>query len=817
MIKLKRVIKISLIFLCSIILGVYIFLSYGHTVPRTGAFQLEGLHEPVEVLTDKYGIPHINAKNDHDMMMALGYIMASDRLWQMDILRRIGSGRLSEILGPKLLDTDIFLRKVRLRSQMVENWNKFKKTAPAHMLMEIEAYFKGVNFYVKNGPRPLEMKLLGYTPDEFSIEDSLAVAGYMSLSFAEGFFVDILYSDLKNELLSEDLATLFPRAEYDKNLPDVSIKHISKNDLKPSKKVSKVQDKEFISELKPSSEFYANLTNIVKGLQERFGMFQGSNSWVMSGYRTESGHPILANDPHISYASPSVFYEAHIKSPNYENYGHYIPLIPFPGLGHNKDRAWAITMSNTDDLDYYQETFHPTEPKVLYRNEYVPYKVVKEEIKVRGQDKSHFEEVVITPHGPIIDGSRFVEKNRSLSIKWQFLNETNNPAYTFYLLSKSKELSDLALALSHTSAPGFNISFADSKGNIGWHVMGKVPILNRPGNGRTILDGQSGQDEYLGYLDIHDNPHIYNPENGVIVSANYKPQTQGPISWVGLWQPKDRYARLQALLEQKEKWNIEDLKTVQTDEHVTYHKFFVEQFLMAVEPKTELEKKVLDKLKAWDGLSSRKNVEPSIYYTLMHTLLKNILMDDLGEERFNTYAGGSDAFPFLFQILNRKDSKLWDDVITTDKKETPKEIINQTFYASVTFLKKRLGSNPNRWHWDRLNRVEFKHVLGRVFPLNKIFDLGPYRVAGGSNQVNAMGSSKSDLSFKVFYGPATRRLVDFSNPQKSFGVLPTGNSGHRFSKNYSDQVKLLVNNKYREQNMNFNDLEGPYKTLTLNP
>jgi penicillin G amidase len=793
---LKKICYSILILFMIFIIAIYGFLNFGHEISKSGELNLEGLQDTVTVLNDKFGVSHIEAKNDHDMMMALGYITASDRLWQMDLLRRVGAGRLSEILGPDLLKTDILLRKIRLRSHMKERWAIFKETAPEHMLMQIEAYFKGVNQYVKTGPRPIEMKILGYTPDEFSIEDSLGVAGYMSLSFAEGFFVDTLYTDLLDELPLNEVNLIFPRADLDQNLPDVSLGSYNKT---------------------VSTDYYKTMFSVVSQLKERFGMFQGSNAWVLSENRTQSGKTILASDPHIAYASPSVFYEVHIKSPTYENYGHYIPLIPFPALGHNQDRGWGITMSNSDELDFYKETFHPTEPKVLFNNKYVYYRVVTEEIKVKGQEKSHFEEVIITPHGPVIDNTKFVEKGKPLSVKWQFLNDSNNPALSFYLLSQSKELKDLAPALSHTAAPGFNIVFTDSKGNIGWHVMGKIPVLPRPSNGRSILNGASGKDEYVRYLDIMENPHIYNPKSGVIVSANYKHSVDGPIPWIGLWQPKDRVLRLEALLATKEKWNTEDLKSIQTDEHVTFYKDFINDFLSEVKPETDLEKTVLEKMKLWDGGSDKKNTQSSVYYVLSHCLLKNILIDELGEERFKVYTGGADAFAFLFQVLKKKDSQLWDNILTKDKTETASEIVNHTYKESILFLTQKLGSDPDQWFWDKLNHVEFKHAMGKFFPLDKMFNLGPYPIGGGTNQVNSMGAVKGDLSFDVFYGPATRRLVDFKDVSQSFGTLPTGNSGHRSSKHYSDQVEYLVNNKYRIQNMNFDRLEGPVKKLTLKP
>lgn len=802
---------VALVFL--LMMGLYYFFNYGHTVRRDQNLKLKGLKDKVEVYTDKFGVPHIKAQNNHDMMMTLGYITAADRLWQMDLLRRIGAGRLSEIFGPELLDIDIFLRKMGMRRHMAEVWPKFEAQAPAEMLMQIEAYFKGVNTYIKKGPRPLEMKLLNYFPEEFNIIDALGIAGYMSLSFAESLFIDTLYTDLLDELPKKEVDLIFPRALLDNNSQVLTekIPLQSKHSL-PLKTITQRQP------LQPSKEFYQNISTVLYHLKDTFNMFQGSNAWVLAPHRSMSGYAILANDPHIAYAAPSLFYEAHIKSPEYENYGHYIPSIPFPGLAHNGHRAWGITMSYADDLDFYQETFHPTEKKVLFKNKYVNYREVREEIKVKGQKEPHVETVIITPHGPILEGTKYVPQGQSLSVKWQFLNETNNPAQTFYLLSQSQELKDLAPALSHAAAPGFNIIFADAKGNIGWHTMGKIPVLNHPGNGRTVLDGASGKDEHVRYLDIMENPHLYNPESGVIVSANYKPVVQGPIPWVGMWQAKDRFFRIETLLAQKEKWDLENLKMVQTDEYVPFYKSFIDDYLSDVEPKNELEKIVLEKMKQWDGDSSKTSPSSSVYSVVYHILIKNILQDELGEERLSTYLGGSDGHSFLYYILKQKNSILWDDISTKEKQETAKDIINLTYTEAVEFLKTQLGANPEAWQWGKLNSLEIKHVMGQKgFPLNKIFNLGPKSVGGGANQVNAMGSLKRNLQFDVHYGPSTRRLIDFKDPTKSYGLLPTGNSGHRSSKNYSDQMTFLINNTYRTQNMSFENLEGPVKKMILSP
>jgi penicillin amidase len=773
---------------------------------KEGQLRLKGLKDSVNVYTDDYGVAHIEAKNDEDMMFALGYTTASDRLFQMDLLRRIGSGKLSEVLGEKLLETDILLRKLGLRRHADFLWKKYKKTAPPKMLRQVNAYFNGVNSYIKKGPLPLEMRLLRYTPEEFTMEDTIAISGYLALSFAEGFIVDPLYSDLIDELKKEDLQSLFPRSHFDRRS---NSQNVTKSTFKQNLKLNIDQN------------YFSKTASVLEKLKADFSLFHGSNSWLLAGSKTESGKAVLASDPHIAFAQPSVWYEVHIKSPAYENYGHYIPGIPFPGLAHNMNRAWGLTMSNSDDLDFYLEKLHPTDKSlVMFNGGYVKLKLIEEVIKIKG-GKEHKETVLITPHGPILENSKLVKKGHLLSVKWAYLNPNNNSALTFYLLSQSKSLKDLAPALKHASAPGFNFMFADSEGSIGWHVMGSIPIKNRSGNGKEILEGHSGLDEYRGYLGINENPHVYNPSSGFIASANYKHQAKGQAPWIGLWQPKNRFSRINKLLKEKnEKWSLADLKKMQTEEHVIfYDTSFVNVIAKLIKPSSEIELNALKKLKKWDGSSGKKSFGASFYYTFFQFFLMHAFSDELGPERFKAYLEGADSREAFSNFLKNKNSALWDDINTKDVKETREEIIQKTFADTVFFLKNEFESRDlNKWEWGKLHTLTFNHPLGKFFPLTTLFNLGPYEVGGGAGQLNNMGHKKTDMNFDVVYGPSTRRLIDFKNPRKSLGVLPTGNSGNRFSKHYSDQIDLFLNNEYRELNMDMNAVKSSSHTkLELTP
>lgn len=748
-------------------------------------FSVEGLKKQVEVYTDPYGIPHILAQNNHDMMLALGYTMASDRLYQMDVLRRIGSGRLSEIFGKKTVEADVLLRTLGIRKQMLENWKAFKASAPKEMITEVDAFLKGVNLFIKKGPKPMETKLLRYQIEPFSFEDSLSVIGYMGLNFAEALVVDVMYSDLLDELEPEEVELIFSRGSEDTKINTFHTLNY-----------------------KPSHRYYSKLGDSLSTLLNRFTLFHGSNAWALSPKRSKSNKALLANDPHIGFSLPGTWYEAHIKSPTYESYGHYVPLVPFPGLSHNKDRAWGITMAKFNDMDLYQESFHPDDKnKVMYKKDYVDVLTHKEFIKIKGQKKPKKLTVKRTPHGPLLDETKHGKEKKGLSLSWQFLSPQNNVALGMYLLSKTKRVEDFASALKQATSPSFSFTFADSKGNIGWHVMGRIPILPESSNGKSILDGANGKEEYQGYLTIEENPNIYNPESGLIVNANHKPLIKTTKNIGGMWLSNQRHRRIRELLQKQEKWSLEELKKVQTDQEV-YH--YSERFLKhykSIKAQSPIQKKALNLMINWNAKAKPNKPEATIHYTFLVFLVKNILFDELGKERFKRYTGVTDTYTFLDLMLQKPSSKLWDNKKTKEI-EDKESIIQKSFTDTIKHLVKKRGGSIENWSWSKAHTLTFKHSLGAVKPLNLIFNLGPYPSKGGGDMVSNFGGDKGDLEHKVKYGPSTRRLIDFEDTDHSYGVLPTGNSGRRFSKHYKDQISLFINDKYRKQLIDFKEIKA---------
>ena len=790
--------KVILILLTVIVVTVppSIYFYTQSLLPQTdGSIDMPGLKSKVTIIRDKWGIPHIEAGNQLDLQRGLGFAMAQDRLFQMDLLRRIGNGQLSEIFGKQMVEFDKLLRTLRLRGAMDDYWKNNRHQIDPEMIALMEAFFEGVHHFIKTQPLPLEFQILGYTPKPFSPAEAMSVAGYLALSFCEGIIADPLYTDLMNQFPKDLVQGIYIRHENDVN-------NITAQDS-----VSfKLDDKWFNGLL----DFHSTFRDI-------FGLFHGSNSWVLGPNRSKSGFALLANDPHVAFSNPSVWYEAHLKSPDYEIYGHFIPLVPFAGMGHNEERGWAVTMTEIDDFDVYQEKIHPDNPnKVMFKNEWVDMRVYEEVIPVRG-GKPVKMKVRVTPHGPIIDDTKYGVKGKVLSAKWSYYHPENATAMAFFKLSRSRTMQDMYDAVAYGATPGINVSWVDKEGNIAWKVMGKVP-LRKDFRGNQILEGWSGKHEYERYFSPEENPGLENPASGVIVTANYHPDYDGPLPIDGYWQPGERYERIYDLLKEQDKWSLEELKKVQNDQ-VVYTQYMVPILLSAIEKgETEQEIKALDKLRRWKGESGIDSIGSSVYHMWTHHLGKVATIDELGEKRFEALNKVADFWNFFKTFIKTPEHPWWDDTATQEVKESREDMIRKSFRIAVKRLEERLGPKVSEWKWGRLHTIEYEHPLGKVKPLNFVFNIGPLPAGGGFFQVDNMSTARYNDGFKVTLGPSTRRLVDFKDPLHSLGILPTGNSGHFNSPHFDDQARMFLRGEYRAQYMIPKEYKnGSTGTLTLNP
>lgn len=765
--------------------------------------------DKVTITRDSWGVPHITAKNTHDAYYALGYTVAQDRLFQMELQRRLAKGELAEILGPELLKTDRQFRTYLFRHTAEKMVRDAGKICP-ESLECFKAFLDGVNYFVETGPLPVEFKMLGIKPEKFTLVDSASFLGYMNYSFMKGIVTDSLATIMKQKYPGIKTEELFPG--YTKEEPVTIMESQAYHRggaVKPSGNAAGENRRPEGAEYAAGSLPEKDLTLLIKDVMKSADMvpvFTGSNSWVIGPSRSKSGGAILANDPHVVYSNPGVWYEAHLKYPGYENYGYYVPLVPFPFMAHNSTRGWAMTMFENDDLDLYAETFKPGDDStVMYKGNWVKVETLREKVRVKGGKDSELA-IRITPHGPVI--SDFVDgySGKPLAM-WTTFNQVENPVLDFlYILVYAQDIPHFEKALSMLAAPGFNLSYVDKEGNIAWWAVGRLPIRPAHVNSKLILDGASGRDEYLGFLPFEKNPHLKNPESGIIITANNL-STKNPLGPVrnleGYWMPSDRAARITELLSSKEKWSLDDIKVVQNDVKAYNGEWIIKTLTGIIESGskgkglTPLESSALEILKKWDSVYSEKSVASSIYEHLTYHVLKEGVGDEFGEENFITYGDTPDHWNFFKVFIKDPESRLWDNVNTKDR-ETREEIVLKAFSTAVSELEKKYGADIKKWTWSEVCKLELVHPIGMKKPFNLVFNIGPFPVPGGYEVVNIFGCDTGKHDYKVKWGPSTRRLIDYADAgSSSLSILPAGNSGNFLSPYYSNQAEMYLRGEYR--------------------
>lgn len=750
-----------------LIFGLY-FLTKSKVPQMSGTLSIVGLKSNVKVERDHFGVPHIYADNNHDAFVALGYILASERLFQMDISRLLARGELSEMVGEKALESDLLYRNLGLRHHS-EEWLKRnlddQKFNP-EMLAEAEAFYSGVNQFIKNGPTPIEYLILGTKPKDFSLVDGMSFLGLMSFSFGNAPTMDTLLSKLVKRI-------------GDNYVQDMRIEKIpnAKNHFVLNNLIDFDLDKK--------------ISNVITFLEQGFTLFEGSNGWVLSGERTQSGHPILANDPHINFSHPGVWFEAHLKTPSYEQYGHFLPLIPFPIHAYNRQRGWGVTMSLTDDMDIYREKVNLKNKTYTFSGKELPLSERSEIIKVKNRPDVNIL-VHGTHHGPIVNS---VLKNREvsedLSLQWSFYALDNDPITATFFMGRAKNMSEFKSAVALGKAPGLNIIYADTK-NIGWWLFGEVWKKRVGLRTDLILDGTSGKDEILSYMNFAEKPHLENPTNGIIVSANSRPEHY-PETMRGDWQANDRYKTLESIFAAKNTWSPDELREVQALSMNFENKKILDLLLSELQNLNQSDLKQYQEyiliLKNWDLKSGIEAVGPTLYYSWCYQILSNILVDLKPEEKEMTLKSPN-GWIFFKRIIFDKNSVWWN-------KFNRHDIIRDSFKESISKLALEFGNQSSKWNWGKIHTIEFVHPIGRVPPLNKIFNLGPYPAPGANHEVNNFKFSGLLDGFKVKAGPSMRKIIDFKTPEKSLGILPAGNSGHLMSPFYKNQIELFLSGDYR--------------------
>ena len=821
---------LSVIVILALILiagGAYYFKSY---LPKTiapksfpqinGEIQLDGLNAPINIYRDKMGIPHIYATTSHDLFFAEGYVHAQERFWQMDFYRHIGEGRTAEMFGKSSVDTDKFLTTLGWRKKSAEEYQKFTDQSKAILT----AYADGVNAYLKdhNGDAvSLEYSVLKLLSPDYKIEpwtplNTLAWAKALAWDLRANIDDDIQRAILLKTLTPEQVKEMYP--PYPSDHP-VIVNHIGQGTSATA--ASQPVAFDIPNETLASLQHNVSLLNAVLGpLSDEVG----SNSWAISGKLSATGKPLLANDPHLGIAMPSIWYQVDMhcmpKSDEcpYEFAGFSLAGAPGIVLGHNDRIAWGFTFSYEDVMDLFIEKVNPDNPNQYEVNgKWVDFETSKETINVVGSDPVKLT-VRSTRHGPVISDvfgpladqphpgdKEFVPfreragiqlpEHYVIALSWAAL-QTGDPVEAVWGFSRAQNWDEFRTAASIFHTPGHNLTYADVDGNIGYQTSGDVPIRKK-GDGTLPVPGWTGEYDWTGYIPFDELPYTLNPAEGYIVSANEKiPPSNYPHFISADWDYGFRANRILNMIQNAPgKIDIPYIQKMQGDDYDASAATYV-PLLLQVNPKFAKpnEATAFDFLKNWDYQAKADSSAAAVYEVFWRHLLQNTLDDDLPKQYWPN--GGDRWFEVMRNL--KADSSFWDDKSTPNVVETRDDILKKSFSDGVTELEKGFGKDPSKWKWGDLHTANFHNAsLGEsgVGFIEDLFNRNGFPVSGGSSIVNATAWDATE-GYQVTNLPSMRAIYDLSNFSNSLTIHTTGQSGHAYHPHYIDMAQMWANIQY---------------------
>lgn len=734
------------------------------TFPQiNGTLQVAGLVDAVEIVRDKWGVPHIYAKNEHDLFFAQGYVHAQDRLWQLEFSRRIGAGRLSEVLGEAGLENDRFLRTIGLYRAAQADY----EVLPAEVIDVLQAYSDGVNAFIDThrGRLPLEFMLLGFTPEPWTPVDSLAWGKVMCLSLGGNWEHELVWAQLLDALGEEKVLELAPR--YPEQGPFIippEAKSYAQLDLSVLETASAVRDL-----LAASS---ANL---------------GSNNWVVDGTMTASGRPMLANDPHLGIQIPSIWYEVHLVSGDLDVVGASFPSVPGVIIGHNRDIAWGVTNVGPDVQDLYIERVNPDNPyQYEYDGRWEDMTVLSEEIVVKGRDQPEKLEVRLTRHGPIMNAVG-CEAEETMSLRWTAL-EGGQLFRSAYMLDKARNWDEFREALRYWQAPSQNFVYADVEGNIGYQMPSHIPIRPK-GEGLVPVPGWTSEYEWSGYIPFEELPFVYNPPNHLVVTANNKVVPDSYPYFISReWAEPYRAQRITDLLESGAGWTVDGFRDIQADTYSTTGDCLAAQ-LLDLGPSNWLEERAFRFLEEWDCDLDADSGAGGITEVLLWRMLVNTFGDEV--EQAGLDEDDFVGFPSALLAILDDAANPWFDDVRSPQVENRDDILQRSTQETTDFWARRfgdlVGNKDEQWAWGKVHTATFEHTLGSVSPLHLLFNRGPIAVGGSDDTVYACGYSYGD--FAVGTLSSYRQIIDVGEWQDSRSQHTTGQSGQPLHKHYADMIE----------------------------
>ncbi|MDR5682697.1 MAG: penicillin acylase family protein [Armatimonadota bacterium] len=725
--------------------------------PRvSGSLIVPGLQAPVEVVRDRWGVPHIYARNERDLFFAQGFVHAQDRLWQMEMNRRTGSGRLSEIFGERTLGTDRFLRTIGLRRAAELEWQLLSPQTRG----ALEAYAAGVNAFLAHagGRLPAEFLILGFRPEPWHPLDSLVFGKLMAYDLGGNWQTEILRAMLVARFGPQVAGRLVP---------------------------AHLQDSPIIV---PEATSYEGFRDVrLPAAAERGGQLGvGSNNWVLAGARTDSGRPYLANDPHLRIAFPSIWYEIHLEGGPYRVAGFSFAGVPGVIIGHNDRIAWGVTNANPDVQDLYIERFHPDDPhRYLYRGVWLSVEEVVEEIRVRG--RVHPERLVVrlTRHGPLIndvvDGLR-----EFVALRWTALLPST-VAEGVLRYNRARDWQEFREALQHFHVPAQNFVYADVDGNIGYQLPGWIPIRAR-GDGTVPVPGWTGEYEWTGWIPYEELPSVFNPPRGWIATANNRIAPDGYRYLLGTeWAEGLRARRIADVLEARAQHAMSDLQALQND-NLSLPALRIAPVLAALPTADESVRAAQQDLRRWDGVLMADSRAAAIYQAFLVRAVERVFKPVLGQDVWDRYARRHFVMGALLGLWERPDDPWWGP---GGRDRTAEEVLRE----AVADLTSRLGPDRTKWTWGALHQVRFNHTLGEVPVLGRLLNLRPMPSPGDGWTVNQAAYSLL-RPFDQTVVASMRMILDVGEWDRSVGIHTTGQSGLPFHPHRGDFAPLWVRGDY---------------------
>ncbi|GIV87729.1 MAG: peptidase S45 [Chloroflexus sp.] len=751
-------------------------------LPRTsGRVSLPGLRAAVEIRRDRWGIPHIYAEHNEDLFCALGYVHAQDRLWQMELHRRIGHGRLAEIVGSVAIDSDRFIRTLGF-SRIAHREVALLDDETATLM---SAYIRGVNACIEQVSHrlPLEFTILGFQPQPWELADLLVWPKMMALNLSTNWMQELLQAQIVAVVGAERAVTLRPRYPEDGPLTVPAEAH-------------------YTPDLGTGALQLAGDASLFTGETETP---QGSNAWVVSGTRTTSGRPLLANDPHLNVAIPNLWYHVHLEGGDFHVAGATIPATCGVVIGHNQRIAWGITNARTDNQDLFIEQFDPADPRQYrWRDEWRTADVVQETIKVKGQTEPVVIDVRITHHGPIIDPvagelhsqSTDESAQTALALRWTALDPSPTLTRAVLKLNRARNWTEFRAALTDWDTPPQNFVYADIDGHIGYCLAGRLP-LRRQGDGMLPVPGWNGEYEWEGMIPFDELPSQLDPANGTIVSANHRiaPSTSRNAPIQGFWLNPYRAQRIQALLDETKQHDVRSFARIQNDVLSLPGKALVEQVArLQLEP--SIEQRVRDLFVTWDGQLRADSIGGAIYDELRYRLLRIVYQEVANLFKRPAALGSFSVLPAnlylecaLPMILARMAERPLDQVDDwLGGGRSWGGVLRAALSQAIAELSARLGPDPTRWQYGRFHTLTLRHPLGSVPALTPLFNRGPWPMGGDIDTVNHCYIPRDIAGMTIYNAPSLRFIFDLSDWDNARAILPAGQSGHPASSHYADMT-----------------------------